>query len=249
MRCFAPCLVHEWDLGDYREDIVRLWRKINLLSRSRGINRFKGLAKILVEINENYARVDGLDELIYWVQTTDELSDESLREAYERTDSICMKKALEWSRLVNDSIVMLSNSRKSPFDGVEDALKLMKGKADVVIVTASNGKEIRREWEDSGLMEYADLLLSQESGTKEACLQSLTERGYEKNHVLMIGDAPADKMAAESTGVLFYPVLAYQETESWEEFAEKGLQHFLEGTFAGTYQEAKIKEFYANLDI
>ena len=147
MRCFAPCLVHEWDLGDYREDIVRLWRKINLLSRSRGINRFKGLAKILVEINENYARVDGLDELIYWVQTTDELSDESLREAYERTDSICMKKALEWSRLVNDSIVMLSNSRKSPFDGVEDALKLMKGKADVVIVTASNGKEIRREWE------------------------------------------------------------------------------------------------------
>ena len=61
MRCFAPCLVHEWDLGDYREDIVRLWRKINLLSRSRGINRFKGLAKILVEINENYARVDGLD--------------------------------------------------------------------------------------------------------------------------------------------------------------------------------------------
>ncbi len=43
--------------------------KINLLSRSRGINRFKGLAKILVEINENYARVDGMDELVYWVQT------------------------------------------------------------------------------------------------------------------------------------------------------------------------------------
>lgn len=249
MRCFAPCLVHEWDLGEYRDDIVRLWRKINLLSRSRDINRFKGLAKILVEINENYTRVDGLDELIYWVQTTDELSEESLREAYERTGCNCMKKALEWSRLVNDSIVMISNSRKSPFEGVEEALKLIKGKADVVIVTASNGQEIRREWEDSGLMEYADLLLSQESGTKEMCLRSLTEHGYEKDHVLMIGDAPADKMAAESAEALFYPVLAYQETESWEEFAEEGLKRFLEGTFAGTYQEEKIKEFYANLDL
>ena len=125
----------------------------------------------------------------------------------------------------------------------------MRDKADVVIVTASNGKEIRKEWEDSGLMEYADLLLSQESGTKEACLQSLSERGYQKDHVLMIGDAPADKMAAESADALFYPVLAYQETESWEGFSEEGLKHFLEGTFAATYQEAKIKEFYANLDI
>lgn len=119
----------------------------------------------------------------------------------------------------------------------------------MVIVTASNGQEIRREWEDSGLMEYADLLLSQESGTKEMCLRSLTEHGYEKDHVLMIGDAPADKMAAESAEALFYPVLAYQETESWEEFAEEGLKRFLEGTFAGTYQEEKIKEFYANLDL
>ena len=75
MRCFGPCLVHEWGLGEYRDDIIRLWRKINLLSRTRGINRFKGLAKMLVEINDNYTRVDGLDELIYWVQTTDELSD------------------------------------------------------------------------------------------------------------------------------------------------------------------------------
>ena len=172
MRCFAPCLVHEWDLGEYRDDIVRLWRKINLLSRNRGINRFKGLAKILVEINENYARVDGLDELIYWVQTTDELSEESLREAYERTGCNCMKKALEWSRLVNDSIVMISNSRKSPFEGVEEALKLIKGKADVVIVTASNGQEIRREWEDSGLMEYADLLLSQSPVPRKHVCQS-----------------------------------------------------------------------------
>lgn len=248
MRCFAPCLVHEWGLGEYRDDIVRLWRRINLLSTSRGINRFKGLAKILAEIHENYCQVDGLSELIYWVQTTDELSDESLQEAYERTGCQCMKKALEWSRLVNDSIVMISDSRKGPFEGVEEALKLMQGKADVVIVTASNGKEIRKEWEHAGLLDYTNLLLSQEDGTKEMCVNSLVKCGYEKDQVLVIGDAPADRAAAESAGVLFYPVLAYQETESWEEFAENGLKRFLEKTFAGEYQEKNIQKFLDNLD-
>ena len=75
MRCFGPCLVHEWGLSEFRDEIVRLWRRVNLLSSSRGVNRFKGLAKVLAEINENYMRVDGLDEYIYWVQTAEELSD------------------------------------------------------------------------------------------------------------------------------------------------------------------------------
>lgn len=248
MRCFAPCLVYEWGLGEYKDDIIRLWRRINLLSTSRGINRFKGLAKILAEIHENYCKVDGLAELIYWVQTTDELSDESLQEAYERTGCQCMKKALEWSRLVNDSIVMISDSRKGPFEGVEEALKLMQGKADVVVVTASNGKEIKKEWENAELTGYTNLLLSQEDGTKEVCVNSLLECGYEKDQVLVIGDAPADKAAAESTGVLFYPILAYQESESWYEFAQNGLERFLSKTFAGEYQEKNIQKFLDNLD-
>ena len=51
MRCFGPCLVHEWGLSEYREEIVRLWRKINLLSKDRGVNRFVGLGKVLEDIN------------------------------------------------------------------------------------------------------------------------------------------------------------------------------------------------------
>ena len=50
MRCFGPCLVYEWDLGEYRDEIIRLWRKVNLLSASRGVNRFQGLAQVLKNI-------------------------------------------------------------------------------------------------------------------------------------------------------------------------------------------------------
>lgn len=248
MRCFGPCLVYEWDLGEYKDDIIRLWRRVNLLSKDRGINRFKGLAKVLAEINDNYTKVIGLDELVYWIQTTDELSDESLKEAYERTGCSCMKKALEWSRLVNDSIVMISDSRKAPFEGVKEALEMIEGKADVVILTASNGQEIKKEWQNNGFMKYVDLLLSQESGTKEVCLKSLADCGYEKDHIIMMGDAPADKEAADSVGALFYPILAYKESESWEEFAKEGLKRFLDDTYAGEYQETKIKEFWDNLN-
>ena len=248
MRCFGPCLVYEWDLGEYREEIIRLWRKVNLLSISRGVNRFQGLAQVLKNIHENYIRVEGLDGYLRWAESAQELSDKSLEEAYEKTENICMKKAMDWSRLVNQSMAMVSDTKKTPFEGTEDALRLAREKADIVILTAANRREINKEWEVFELAQYTDLLMSQENGRKEECLNELLEKGYEKDHVLMVGDAPADLAAAQAAGVLFYPILAYQERESWENFSD-ALDHFTNGDYAGSYQEERIKEFQENLHI
>lgn len=248
MRCFGPCLVHEWGLSEYKEDIIRLWRRINLTSSTRGINRFVGLAKVLEEIHENYREVEGLDEYIYWVQTAQELSDKSLEEAFERNRGVCIGKAMEWSRLVNQSMAMVSDTRKQPFDGTREALEAAKVYGDVAIVTAANRQEIKREWETYEILPYADLLLSQETGVKGECLKALVEKGYEKERVIMIGDAPADLEAAREAGILFYPILAYQERESWEAFPE-ALKRFLDGTYKGEFQDKKIEEFKENLSM
>lgn len=248
MRCFGPCLVYEWDLGEYRDEIIRLWRKVNLLSVSRGVNRFQGLAKVLKSIHENYTEVEGLEEYLRWTESAQELSDKSLEEAYAKTENICMKKALDWSRLVNQSMAMVSDTKKPPFEGTEDALRLAREYADIVILTAANRQEINKEWEVFELAQYTDLLMSQETGRKEECLKTLLEKGYEKDHVLMVGDAPADLAVAQGAGVLFYPILAYQERESWEKFS-KALECFTEGRYAGAYQEERIKEFQENLHI
>ena len=248
MRCFGPCLVYEWDLGEYRDEIIRLWRKVNLLSVSRGVNRFQGLAKVLKSIHENYTEVEGLEEYLRWTESAQELSDKSLEEVYAKTENICMKKALDWSRLVNQSMAMVSDTKKPPFEGTEDALRLAREYADIVILTAANRQEINKEWEVFELAQYTDLLMSQETGRKEECLKTLLEKGYEKDHVLMVGDAPADLAAAQGAGVLFYPILAYQERESWEKFS-KALECFTEGRYAGAYQEERIKEFQENLHI
>ena len=218
MRCFGPCLVYEWDLGEYREEIIRLWRKVNLLSASRGVNRFQGLAQVLKNIHENYTRVEGLEEYLNWAGSAEELSDKSLKEAYEKSGNSCMKKALDWSRLVNQSMAMVSDTKKPPFEGTEDALRLAREQADIVILTAANRQEINKEWEVFELAQYTDLLMSQENGRKEDCLRKLLEKGYEKDHVLMIGDAPADMAAAQAAGVFFYPILAYQKERAGKAF-------------------------------
>lgn len=248
MRCLGPCLVHVWNLEEYRDEIIRLWRKVNLFSPARGLNRFRGLAKVLAEIHENYVRVEGLSEYIYWVQTTREHSDESLEEAFERTGSSCIRKAMEWSNLVNQSMAMISDKKKQPFDGAREALESIRSYADVVVVTAANGAEIRKEWEAQSLIQYTDLLVSQETGRKAECLKKLVQKGYEPGHVLMIGDSPADLKAAKEAGALFYPVLVYQERESWEAFPEI-LKQFLKGTYSSEEEARQIQEFQKNFGV
>ena len=54
-RCFGPCMVTEWGLEEWRGAILNRWNEINLYTMTRGINRFRGLAKALAEIQENTA--------------------------------------------------------------------------------------------------------------------------------------------------------------------------------------------------
>ena len=246
-KSLAPCMVYEWDLGEYRDAIMRRWREISLYSMDRGINRFEALAKILVDVNENYKRVEDLDSLLNWVKTSKELSTDSLRREVERTGSPALKKALEWSELVNGSLKMISEKNKKPFEGVREALEAAEQFADIVIVTAASRTEIVEEWGYYDLLKHVGLVLTQETGSKEYCIGKLLEYGYQKAHAMMVGDSPIDQRAAKAEEVFFYPIMVWKEKESWEEFRNHALDKFREGTFAGEYQAEVEKEFVQNL--
>ena len=246
-KSLAPCMVYEWDLGEYRDAIMRRWREISLYSMDRGINRFEALAKILVDVNENYKRVEDLDCLLNWVKTSKELSTDSLRREVERTGSPALKKALEWSELVNGSLKMISEKNKKPFEGVREALEAAEQFADIVIVTAASRTEIVEEWGYYDLLKHVGLVLTQETGSKEYCIGKLLEYGYQKDHAMMVGDSPIDQRAAKAEEVFFYPIMVWKEKESWEEFRNHALDKFREGTFAGEYQAEVEKEFVQNL--
>ena len=249
-HCFGPCMVAEWALEQWEEEILRRWNDINLFQMTRGINRFQGLAKALGEIHRKYTPIVGVDALQKWADTAPALSDDGLQKAIEETedehDKLCLSKALSWSMAVNESINRMPEDLKIPFAGAREALEAAHRVADVAVVSGANRDAVEEEWEKYGLLDSADVLLAQDCGSKSNCIAWTVKFGYEKDHVLMIGDAPDDCDAAEQNGVLYYPILVNWEEESWAEVADTILPLFLEGKYA-EIQEEKKQVFRENL--
>ncbi|HAT4094094.1 TPA: HAD hydrolase-like protein [Clostridium perfringens] len=247
IKCFGPCMVTEWNLEEWKEPILERWNEVNLYTLTRGINRFKGLAVALIEINEKYITIEGLDEFVKWTEETKELSNESLEVEIEKTNNICLKKALEWSKSVNKSIDLLSDDEKCPFEGVKEAIILAKKVADIAIVSSANEKAVLDEWNKHGLLENVDIVLTQNIGSKSYCINKLIAKGYSRNNVLMVGDALGDLKAAEENEALYYPIMVRKEKESWIRFSKEALERFTSNSYYGEYQEKVIAEFKANL--
>lgn len=247
IKCFGPCMVTEWNLEEWKEPILERWNEVNLYTLTRGINRFKGLAVALTEINDKYVKIEGLDEFVKWTEETKELSNEALEVKIQKTNNVCIKKALEWSKSVNKSIDLLSDDEKQPFEGVKEAIIEAKKKADIAIVSSANEKAVLDEWSKHGLLEHVDIVLTQNIGSKAYCISKLIEKGYSKNNALMVGDALGDLKAAESNEVSFYPIMVKKEKESWSRFTKEALEKFIGNSYSGEYQEKVIDEFKENL--
>ena len=243
IRCFGPCMVDEWGLDAWRDAILDRWNVINLFSGTRGINRFKGLAMALEEIDRQYTPIEGVKLLCAWAQEAPELSNDAV--ARKAAEHPIFGKALRWSQAVNRSIESLPPEEVKPFDHVKEALAAAHAQADVVVVSSANPEAVREEWKRFHLLEHVDLLCTQEMGSKAYCIGKLMEKGYEA--ILMCGDAPGDEQAARKNRVLYYPILVNRENESWRRFLEEALERFLKNEYAGAYQQALLDEFNANL--
>ena len=247
-KCFGPCMVEEWNLEEHQDEILKRWNEINLYTITRGINRFKGLAMALCEINEKYTVIEDVDKLKAWTDTAPELSNGALEKIIaEEGSSTIFKKALSWSKKVNQAITSLPDDTKLPFPMVKEALELAHKHADVAIVSSANLGAVLEEWEMHGLIDHVDVIMSQNDGSKAHCIDQLLKKGYYNIKVVMCGDAPGDLDAAEKNGVFFFPILVRQEMESWCEFMDQGLTRLLNDRYGGEYQKNKIKEFYKNL--
>lgn len=248
IRCFGPCMVDEWGLLEWKDAILKRWNDINLYTMTRGINRFKGLAMALKEINDAYQKIEGVEVLDQWVENSDELSNAALKRAIEKDDNICLKKALSWSEKVNESINNdLTFDEKKPFEGVKEALEYAHRYADIAIVSSANLQAVEEEWELYGLLDYVDILLAQNVGSKAFCIQELLKKGYDMDKTMMTGDAVGDYEAAKKNGVFYYPIRVRHEKESWEEFRAEAVNRLISGNYAGEYQKKQIDAFMDNL--
>ena len=155
-KCFGPCMIKEWGLEKWQDEILARWNEINLYSATRGINRFLALGMILSAINDKYTEISGLNEFSKWCKEADTLSNGEVQKMIE-TNSI-FAKALVWSQSVNAEIENIS-ADIHPFEEVKAALRYIHEKADIAIVSSANPQAVDDEWTRFGLMEYVDYVI------------------------------------------------------------------------------------------
>jgi phosphoglycolate phosphatase-like HAD superfamily hydrolase len=247
-ECFIPNIVRYYELAAISKYVRETAEFVNLYSKYRGINRFPGLVLTIDLLAERAGvlrrrpQIPALVGLRQWIERETRLSNPSLRAAVDISGDLDLARALEWSEAVNRAI---SETVKNvpPFPFVRESLESMQGKADVMVVSATPGEALLREWEEHSLRPYAALIAGQELGSKQEHLALAAVGRYDPARILMVGDAPGDWKAAQANGVLFYPIDPGSEDDSWQRFFEEGLPRFFAGTYAGDYMYAQIARF------
>jgi len=249
-ECFVPNTIKYWNLQGVSKYAREAFEFVNLYSKSRGCNRFPALIETLQwlgrrpEVQRRGAQIEVPQSLVDWVARETKLGNPALIAEVERTGDPALKQTLEWSLAINKTIDFIVDKGVPPFPFVRESLEKMKGKADVLVVSATPQDALVREWEEQNIGHYVAAIGGQELGTKKEMLERAKQIGnYGEGKILMIGDAPGDHKAAVANGALFFPINPGAEEQSWQRLLEEGLDRFFAGTFAGSYQQALLDEF------
>ncbi len=250
-ECFIPNIIKHWGLQAVSKYARAAAEFVNLYSKWRGLNRFPALI-MTFDLLADWDKVrrrgyepPEVPNLRRWIENETRLGNPAL-EAYceAHPDEADMQKTLEWSRAVNDTIADVVKGGLPPFPYVRESLDKAKEHADIMVCSQTPTEALVREWQEQQLDAYLFAIAGQECGTKSEHIQYCSDQDrYQKSCMLMIGDAYGDLKAARANGALFFPINPGDEDASWERFYREGLDRFLDGTFAGDYEAALIREF------
>lgn len=251
-ECFIPNIIKYYNLAAVSKYAREAGEFVNLYSKWRGINRWPALLMVFdllaerPEVRQRGARLPEAPTLREWAKTEKALGNPQLKAAVARTGDPVLKHALAWSEAVNATIAEIVHD-VPPFPFVRESLEAVGAKADIIVVSATPGEALQREWAEHDIAKHCAIIAGQELGSKKEHLQLAADAKYPQNHVLMIGDAPGDLQAARANGFLFYPINPGAEDGSWQRFYEEARHRFFDGRYAGDYERVLIDEFEALL--
>jgi len=257
-ECFCPWMIGYFGLQPVAQAARECKDFADLFSKTRGANRHKTLKLIIADLLPRHPmtkargfKVPQYPHYFAWVDDPKSLlSNDGLKQAIEKAGSAEAKAELElalaWSKKVNEAIGQIVKDMP-PFPYVRESLEKIQPLADVIVVSATPGEALIREWEEHDIAKYVEIIAGQEMGTKAQHLEYATKGRYEKNHVLMVGDAPGDMKAARANNALFYPINPGDEVESWKRFHDEAFDRFVKGRYAGQYETKLIAQFDACL--
>ncbi|MHC4122894.1 MAG: HAD family hydrolase [Planctomycetota bacterium] len=257
-ECFCPWLIAYFSLQPVAEAARQCKEFADLFSKTRGANRHKTTHRIIAEllpshpmVKERGFQVPQFPHYFAWVEDKNSLlSNEGLEQAVAAASDTEAKKelqlALAWSKKVNEVIADIVKDIP-PFPHVRQSLEKIQPLADCIVCSATPNEALAREWQEHDIARYASVIAGQEMGKKADHLRLASAGKYEAGCILMIGDAPGDLKAARANDALFYPINPGHEAQSWKRFHDEAFDKFINGRYAGEYEEKVITEFDACL--
>ena len=250
--CFHPVIIKHWHLEPIEKYVRESAEFVNLYSKSRGSNRFVGLIESIdlirdrPEVIASGVKLPEFNELRKFIDSGIALGNPALAATIEETGNEELKEALEWSLEIN-RVVEATVKNLPPFKWVMESLEKIKANSDVIVISQTPCEALVREWKEHSMDPYVEMIAGQEHGTKTEHIKLATDGKYDSKKILMIGDAPGDRIAAKANNALFYAINPTKEEASWERFYKEAYDKFLEGTYEGAYEQMVIDEFEALL--
>ena len=247
-ECFCPAYIEYFGLQAVSKYARDAWEFANLYSAWRGVHRLPVMLKSLdllekrKEVIERGFTPPRMQALRDYIAEGRPLNNAGL-EAYlaEHPEAEEIRTTLDWSNETNARINRMVHG-VPPFPHVRQSLERLSAVADIVIVSATQQLSLEREWSENGLLHLVSMVCGQESGSKKEIIARLMGE-YSPDRVLMIGDAPGDRRAAEASGVLFYPICPDREAQSWAAFGA-----CFDALLAGSYRQELQPELIAHFE-
>ena len=251
-ECFCPAFISHFNMQAVSKYAREAWEFINLYSQSRGENRFLALIHVLdllkkrVEALNRKVNIPNMTKLHNWILRESKLGNPTLKQAVQDDPHPDLISALNWSLDVNCAIKKIVRN-VPPFPFVRECFEKITGKADVIAVSSAPYDALKREWYEHDIAKYVKIIAGQEMGTKTEHITNLGLGNYQRENILIIGDAPGDFKAARANNAHFYPIIPGQEVLSWQRLYEEALDKFFAGLYEGNYESNLLKEFEAHL--
>lgn len=251
-QCFHPQIISHWSLEAIEKELREAAEFTNLYSKWRGQNRFLTLVlgfdllRTRPEVIAAGADIPQLDSIRRLIDSGQPLSNGTLTQTIEQTGDAELQSVLSWSLDVNKEVARIVRN-VPPFKWARECLERIATSSDAICVSQTPTEALVREWEENKITHLVSLIAGQELGTKAEHLELATGGRYAAGKVLMIGDAPGDRKAAEAVDARFYPINPGDEATSWKRLHDEAYDLFLAGNYTDDYESGVIHEFEALL--
>lgn len=249
---FHGYIVSMWGLEAIEKEVRETAEFANLYSKWRGTNRFLALKRTFdmlacrPEVIESGVELPNYDPIIKFIDSGIPLGNPTLKAEIDKTGDPCLQKWLDWSLAINADIA--ANMKQiPPFENAMISIKAVQEYSDAIVVSQTPEEALVKEWDENKIDHYVSVIAGQELGTKTEHIEMATKGKYDSKNILMVGDAPGDRVAAEANNAFFYPINPHQEEASWERFHTEAYKRFVDHTFTADYQKELNDEFEALL--